>query len=93
MGVAVVSVFYGVVKCMPGHEEFREAVTQFSWRNLDSLDISSTTKHTVMPILAGLCTIIILPALLTLGVIVLFSKCCQKEKERYVFTQLFDRCG
>ncbi|KAG2229829.1 hypothetical protein INT48_008273 [Thamnidium elegans] len=69
IGLAVLSLFYGVVNILPSHASFRETIIQFNWNNLSNLDIIHTSKKTIFPAILGLCFSIIFPSALTMAAI------------------------
>lgn len=64
MGLSGLSLFYSIVKMVPIQISFRETMVQ--WRTFE-------TKR-IMSIIVGLCTVIIMPSLMTLFAFRVFGK-------------------
>jgi hypothetical protein len=74
LGLAGLSIFYGIVNLVPANGTFRALITQFNWNNLGNLNIRDTNFKVIVPTVVSLCVIILTPSILTLLTIRLFGK-------------------
>ncbi|GAN02097.1 conserved hypothetical protein [Mucor ambiguus] len=49
IGVAGLSMFYGIIHILPQHTPYRNQVVQFNWANFDHLDIPIITREVILP--------------------------------------------
>ncbi|KAI8642232.1 hypothetical protein BD408DRAFT_443594 [Parasitella parasitica] len=73
IGVAALSLFYGIIHILPQHTPYRNQVVQFNWDNFDNLDVSIVTKDVILPSIECLCAIICLPGIVALIIVFLLS--------------------
>lgn len=74
MGIAALSLFYGIV-CIFPNSAWQEQVIQFRWENIENLDYWYISRRVILPFIAYLCAIIIIPSALYISTTYFFGKC------------------
>lgn len=74
IGVACLSMFYGIIYLLPQHTPYRNQVVQFHWANFDYLDIPIITKNIILPSIGYLCIIICIPSIVTVAITLVLCK-------------------
>lgn len=75
IGVAGLSMAYGIIHVLPQNTPYRRQVVQFNWANFDHLDVAIITREVILPSIKYLCVIICLPSLVTVIVTWLLGEC------------------
>ncbi|KAK4512690.1 uncharacterized protein ATC70_003395 [Mucor velutinosus] len=65
IGVAGLSMFYGIIHILPQNTPYRHQVVQFNWANFEHLDIPIITREVILPSIKCLCSIICIPSIVT----------------------------
>ncbi|KAL9559630.1 hypothetical protein MBANPS3_000336 [Mucor bainieri] len=65
IGVAGLSMFYGIIHTLPRNTPYRNQVVQFNWANFDHLNIPIITREVILPSIKYLCIIISIPSVVT----------------------------
>lgn len=65
LGVAGLSMVYGIIHLLPQNTPYRRQVVQFNWANFDHLAIPIITREVILPSIKCLCTLICLPSIVT----------------------------
>lgn len=74
IGVAGLSILYGIIYLLPQHTPYRSQIVQFNWANFDHLEISIITKNVILPSIKYLCIIICIPSIVTVAITLILCK-------------------
>lgn len=74
IGVAGLSMLYGIIHILPQNTPYRNQVVQFNWANFDHLDIPIITREVILPSIKYLCIIICIPSIVTVLITLLLCK-------------------
>jgi hypothetical protein len=74
LGVAALSIFYGIICILPRRSALREQVVQFRWENMENLNYEYVNRRVILPFIIYLWTILIVPSLIYVMVTYLFGK-------------------